>query len=306
MNIAEYIGAFLLENQNCYLHAIGNWELKKQAASYNDEEGNVVPASYDVVFSKTDGSIDDSLANYIANIERVSLSNASNQIRVFIEESLVTMREGNEVSLPGLGKIFMDSTQEIQFEKDPNFQAQGKTIPFFKISEAAKRRKEGLNEIIETTEIKELKAGEEVVIKPATLNWSKILILIAIIAAVLGTAGYLVYQFVNKSNEVQQEVEQVVEGETVQVETVIEEEEVVEEVAGHTGDWNVLLNVYPSEERADARSKQLNSYGHNTSIKTQGAGEFGVIISVENTGQTEEEVLKEMSSLFGVNAKMSR
>ncbi|HZH88131.1 MAG TPA: hypothetical protein VFD78_03035 [Chitinophagaceae bacterium] len=306
MDVAHYLGVFLLENELCYLHGIGNLEVRKTPARYDKESESMIPATYDIVFSKTSGSIDDSFPNFIATHERVSISNAANQIKEFVQHSLNTMRDGNQVDLPGLGKFYMDQNQEVQFEKDDKLHIEGKSIPFFKIRESAERKDNTIEQIFENTEIKELKAGEEIVIKPPTLNWSRIVILGLLLLVIVGVIGYFGYKFINKPDD----VEPVMQSEQLDEFTMealpeedlsaIQEEETTPS-ASQSDVIYAMLNKYSTEERAQSRSNQLNSFGHKTEVKVLAGGEeYGVVLVMERTGQDEQDIVDSLRVFFGV------
>src|SRR4051794_6193053 len=100
MDIARYIGLFLLKNQFCYVHGLGNMELKKVPAT-NDGK-SLQAASYEIVVTPG-GSIDDNLANFIATNEQISISKAANTLREYSIQARKDMSEGKEVPIPGLG-----------------------------------------------------------------------------------------------------------------------------------------------------------------------------------------------------------
>lgn len=312
MDVAQYLGVFLLENGLCYLHGIGNLEVQKKPAYYDEETGSMLPASHEIVFNKKAGSIDDAFANYIANIERVSISNAANQIKVFVQEAKKEMKAGKKVDLPGLGNFYMDNAGEIQFEKDPNLQIKGKPIPFFKISKSAEREDNTIEKIIENTEIRELKAGEELEMKPAKLNWSKITFIILILVVLAGAILYFLVQkngsdTTNESNIVELVEEDVDNNEE---NAMLQEEQEEEEEMENTSlndlakETQVLLNTYNTIEAAERRSNQLNSYGHKTEVKNIGEGQFGVVLLLEKGDQSEEKIVDSLNVLFGVNSKI--
>lgn len=306
MGVAQYLGVFLLENELCYLHGIGNLEVKKIPAGYDDVTNKAIPASYDIVFSKTTGSIDDAFANFIATQERVSISNAANQIKLFVEDSLQKMKAGNSVDLPGLGKFYMNQ-DGVQFEKDAQLHIQGKSIPFFKIRESAERKQTSIEEIYEKTEIKEVKAGEDIVIKPATVNWKRVFIIVVLFLLVVGAIGYFVYQYFANSN--QQETTQVEQMEEMGTPAELlpqEERESIEEAVIETtteGPLKVILNDYTTLERAETRSNQLKGYGHNMEVVELPNGSYGVVMIPEVGSQNDQEVLDSLKLMFGGNPR---
>lgn len=314
MDVAQYLGVFLLENELCYLHGIGNLEIKKIPAGYDEEANKVIPTTYDIIFSKTTGSIDDAFANFIATQERVSISNAANQIKLFVEESLQKMKAGNTVELPGLGKLYMDQSG-VQFEKDAQLHIQGKSIPFFKIRESAERKESTIEEIYEKTAIKEVKAGEDIVIKPATVNWTRIIIIIVLFLLLVGTIGYFVYQYFNNENSAS--TEQVASSHedlstTAEILPIVSENENENEegaevsnnlVSEEKESLKVILNDYTTLERAETRSNQLKGYGHNVEVIELPNGSFGVVMTPIVDDQEGQAVIDSLKRMFGGNPR---
>ncbi len=131
MDVAKYIGLYLLKNKFCYLHGLGNLQLKKKPATYDGEV--ISAAQYEVTLSPT-GSIDDSLANFIATAEQTSISKSSNQIREFVAGMKVDLAEGNDVTIPGLGH-FTASSGTVRFISDANLAYVPPPIPTLRMSE---------------------------------------------------------------------------------------------------------------------------------------------------------------------------
>ena len=88
MDVAKYIGLFLLKNNFVYIHGLGNLELRKRPASFNGEA--LQGSTYEVVMTPM-GSIDDNLANFIATNEQISISKASNAHRT-VPGTLIPMK----------------------------------------------------------------------------------------------------------------------------------------------------------------------------------------------------------------------
>jgi len=102
MDIAKYIGLFLLKNRFCYLHGIGNLELKKKPAVY---DGLLLQgSSYEVIIGSA-GSIDDNLTNFIANNEQISVSKASSMLREYCADIKYDIQHGKEVVIPYIGRL---------------------------------------------------------------------------------------------------------------------------------------------------------------------------------------------------------
>ena len=111
MDIAKYIGLFLLKNHFCYVHGLGNLELHKKSATHDGK--SLQSPSYDVVVTPG-GSIDDNLANFIAVNEQISISKAANALRDYSIQARKDMTAGKEVLLPNIGK-FVEVNGKVQF-----------------------------------------------------------------------------------------------------------------------------------------------------------------------------------------------
>ena len=94
MEIDKYIGQFILKNNFCYIHGLGNLELQKRTTMHDGKA--LVPPTYEVVVT-AGGSIDDSFANFIATNEMISISKAANALREYSMHS--TGRVGREGAL---------------------------------------------------------------------------------------------------------------------------------------------------------------------------------------------------------------
>ena len=129
MDIAKYIGLYLLKNHFCYVHGIGNIELIKRPATY---DGKALQApSYEVAVTPG-GSIDDNLANFIATNEQISISKAANALRDFSGQARTNMAAGKEVEIPNIGKL-VEQGGKVKFITDDKFHFTPAGIPTIKI-----------------------------------------------------------------------------------------------------------------------------------------------------------------------------
>src|ERR1700744_6690000 len=97
MDLAKYIGVFLMKNRFCYIHGLGNLEVKKKPANYDGKMLQAAP--YEVIITPA-GSIDDTLANFIATNEQISISKAANELRDFSTKAKADLEAGKELSRP--------------------------------------------------------------------------------------------------------------------------------------------------------------------------------------------------------------
>lgn len=125
MDVAKYIGLFLLKNEQCYIHGLGTLQFSRKAATYDGQ--NLQAPSHEIIMVPG-GNVDESLANYIATNEQISITKASNALRDFSSETKMNLDAGNMVSLPHLGK-FTSADGRIGFVTDPHLQYKATAIP---------------------------------------------------------------------------------------------------------------------------------------------------------------------------------
>ncbi len=130
MDVAKYIGLFLLKNKFVYIHGLGNLELRKKPAVYNGEA--LQGGAYEVVITPS-GSIDDNLANFIATNEQISISKASNALREFSTSARAQLSAGKLVEIPAIGS-FSEEKGKIVFISDQNLQFTPPAIPSVRVA----------------------------------------------------------------------------------------------------------------------------------------------------------------------------
>lgn|GEM_PF-1036260 len=125
MDIPKYIGLFLLKNQFCFLHGIGNLEMRRKPAVF---DGNLIhPSTYEIFITPA-GTIDDNLANFIANNEQITISKAAAALREFCAEAKADLHMGREVQIPYIGKI-VEEYGRMMFIADADFQFAPQPLP---------------------------------------------------------------------------------------------------------------------------------------------------------------------------------
>jgi len=303
MDIAQYIGLFLIKNEYCYLPGIGSLQIDKKPAVYNSETQQMNPHEYEVTFQKTAGSIDDSFANFIATNERISIAHAANFFKDYCTRIKSELKEGKDVIIPGIGKFFCNDNQLIQFATDPNLQIKGKSIPFFKISPTAEKSNgETISNIIDQTEIKEPRADEEIVMKAPQVNWTKIIVFALVALGIVALIAYFIFSS-NSDNSIQPITEPATTTEMntetalpIDVDTV--QQQSAQAQAEPANNYLALINTYPSRNRAEKRIKQLQSYGHEVSLNTKDSSSYKVVMVIPSSIDT-SHYLDSLSKLFG-------
>jgi len=180
MDIAKYIGLFLLKNHFCYVHGLGNMELHKLPASHDGK--SLLAPSYEVVVTPG-GSIDDNLANFIATNEQISISKAANALRDYSIQARKDMAQGKEVPIPNIGR-FIEENGKVKFITDDNFKFTPAGIPTIKNSK----------QLEEQNTRPAHKPSYPPPQKPDSVNWSMV-ILVIVLLLILGGAGYGIYYY---------------------------------------------------------------------------------------------------------------
>ena len=181
MDVAKYIGLYLLKNKFCYLHGLGNLQLKKKPAVYDGEV--ISAAQYEVTLSPT-GSIDDSLANFIATAEQTSISKSSNEIREFVAGMKMDLAAGKDITIPGLGH-FTAAGGPVRFVSDANLAYVPPPIPTLRMSERLE----------DTPSFKRNTPEEDLKAERSGINRTKVIITIfsAVVILALLIAAFVFY-----------------------------------------------------------------------------------------------------------------
>jgi hypothetical protein len=310
MDVAKYIGLFLLKNHFVYIHGLGNLEIRKKPASYN---GEVLEApSYEVVITSM-GSIDDNLANFIATNEQISISKASNSLREFSLQARTDLQAGKPVILPGIGS-FVEENGKTGFITDPHFQYTPPGIPSVRIA----RRQD---ETVYTTNA-DIPAVKPRYIDPdvedegkRSISWAKVagwIIGLAVIAllAVLGIR----YMNSHDNTDVTPLIQTPVQDTTTPAAAPVADttastvDSSAAVTVGSKGllSFDVIINTYTDLNKAQRRADKLKSYGNNVELITEeDSSLFYVTMPIEkiapaDTAQLLDSLKRTFNPTYGV------
>ncbi len=249
MDIASYIGQFLLRNKYCYLHGIGSLKLSKLP---NKDSGSL---AYHVQLLPG-GSIDDLFANFVATSEQVSISKAANAIREYNTEIRSILDAKQNVSIPSIGYL-TKVDNHYSFVTDATFSYQPAVNPALKFVNA--------KPIKETAE-----AEEPIVVAPkkAIINWSKIILFISLLMVVT-IAIYFIATQSQKISATQEEP--IINTPAVTVDTTI---------ATVAAEYKFLIKTYATLGAAVKRYHQLLSYGNNVGLQTSDSTSYQLFVSL--------------------------
>ena len=81
-------------------------------------QGKIIPPAKSIAFNKNLISNDGLLVNYISRQEKLSLPEAAERVKQFAEQCKEALYNKEIILLPGIGKIFLDIENNIQFLQD--------------------------------------------------------------------------------------------------------------------------------------------------------------------------------------------
>ncbi|MBS1587537.1 MAG: hypothetical protein JSS82_18535 [Bacteroidetes bacterium] len=296
MEVAKYIGLFLLKNKACYIHGLGNLELKKKPATFN---GDALQAgSYEVVLTSA-GSIDDNLANFIATNELISISKASNALRDYSTQAKADLAQGKDVVIPAIGK-FTEVDGKMKFLTDPHLQY---TPPPIQAIRTSRRAEE---EMMMQQQPQQYNPPHREYIPQAQqaqqqsypggmgrqLNWNRIfLVIFLILVAVVG--GIYAIRFV-KNRSLSYKVQTMApptdtatapkkDSTVTKIDSVANADSSVGTIQ-KTPDgmlhFKVIIDNFTTRKKADKRAKTMISYGHQAEVIVEDSNSYDVVMPV--------------------------
>ncbi len=298
MDIAKYIGQFILKNNFCYIHGLGNLELIKRPAKH---EGKMMEGpSYEVILT-SGGSIDDSFANFIATNEQISISKAANALRDFSMQSRKDLDAGKDVVIDGLG-VFKQDNGRIRFITNTNFSFTPAGIPVLKNSRQLEDQKNAV--------------PHEPSFPPPTsansINWSMVIIAI-ILVVILGAGGYGFYYYKSQQKDNAAPVA------LPKKDTVIppppppvaidttHKDSVATPGAFDTNTvstYQLVIGEYTARDKAEKRLRQLKIIGYKVDLITNDSANYKILETV--TGRTLDtlHMIDSMQRMFGYKGVM--
>lgn len=300
MDIAKYIGLYLLKNNFCYIHGLGNLELKKKPATHDGQA--IQGPQYDVVLTPT-GSIDDSLANFIATHEQTSISKAANCLRDFSIATRTALQEGKEVEIPALGK-FTEQQGIIRFITDPHLQYTPPSIPVLR---TAKR-------LEEAPSFKSTAPDEDMYSRAANLSGKKIGMIVAVIAVI----GLLIWggsKFMGNKEEQavatpdsttnvvapvnpQPPVDMAVPDTTIHDTAAVTPPPATNAPTVAGGPTKVILGTYVTRMAADRRAKTLTNNGNTVEVIAKDSTSYYVVMPITFAPADSAKTLDSLRRMF--------
>ena len=182
MKMENHIRELLLWHNCVIIPGMGGFVTSYLKAEINNSRHLFAPPSKKIAFNKNLKNNDGLLANHIAIAENKSFEQAVKMIDDYSENSLALLNKGRQVILQGIGKLYFDKEQNLQF--DPSHEV-NLLIDSFGLSEfhSPLIKRQTLHKKIE----KQFRDRQTVSIgrKPKLKKWSITTLVLAILAAII-------------------------------------------------------------------------------------------------------------------------
>lgn len=276
MEIDKYIGQFILKNNFCYIHGLGNLELVKRPAVH---DGKALQApTYEVVVT-AGGSIDDSFANFIATHEQISISKAANALREYSMQARKDMAAGKEVPIPGIGK-FTEENGRVRFTTDANFRFTPAGMPTLKNSKQLEDQKQ--NPVHKPSYPPPASAN--------SVNWTMVIIVGVLLVILAGGGGGFYYykkQQAARQLAAQPHVDTVVTASPpVIIDTMNKPKDTMAVATPPAVDTNAIntyrmvIGEYPNKDKAEKRFRKLKIDGTKVDMVTKDSVTYKVLTTI--------------------------
>ncbi len=295
MDIAKYIGLFLLKNHFCYVHGIGNLELVKRPAIH---DGKVLQApNYEVIVTPG-GSIDDNLANFIATNEQISISKAANALRDFSILARKEMAAGAEVPISNIGKL-VEVSGKIKFITDDNFRFTPAGIPTIKNSKQLDEQNARLAH----------KPAYPPPAKADSVNWSMVVLVIVLLIIISGGI-YGIWYYTNqnktisppppaKDTVIQNPIPLVPPLDTVHKDTATSFPPAVTQDSLQVNNYKMVIGEYATLDKATKREYKLTHGGNKVEIITKDSTHYYIVGAVTCSAADTTHIKDSLARMFG-------
>ncbi len=120
LKISLYISELLQLNNTLIISGFGQFILKHQSANIDKLSNKFLPPSKIISFNPDINYDDDILLNFIVQKEESSKKDAQKKIDNFTSEIKFKLKNKEEVKLEGLGLLYIDSENKINFKQEKN------------------------------------------------------------------------------------------------------------------------------------------------------------------------------------------
>ncbi len=338
MDVAKYIGLFLLKHNKCFVHGLGTLEMRTKSATY---DGESLHGPIKEILLSTSGNIDEALSNFIATNEQISISKATKELHKFSDDAKQRIAQGETVPIPALGKlaeengkIYFITAPQLQFRpeaikapKSPPRRSEPSAVSGFTLPQQPQMPQPGYQQQPVQPQMPQPQEGQqEAPDNGRKLNWARI-ILVLLILVLLAAATFIGWKFYsdmqhgNRNNTpppppqeeyfddalpVEDEMPSLAESDSLTTDTTNSnlsgtKPDTVSTLAEPTEltiKMKVILNTYDSKERAHKRYRQLTSYGNKVEMIQDDTNYFFIAMPITASAKDTARILDSLSRNF--------
>jgi hypothetical protein len=114
--IVTLLKELIMEYDRVSLPCLGSFLSEYSPAAISD--GKICPPSKSIVFHQNEIWNDEKLENRIAQVNNISLGMAKEELAFWIDNICVLLATGEEVSLSGLGRLYVSKQAKLMFEQE--------------------------------------------------------------------------------------------------------------------------------------------------------------------------------------------
>ena len=148
IKLEQYISELLYKHECVIVPRLGGFVARHIPAAIHKEGTFISPPAKSILFNKNLQNNDGLLVNFIMETENVSYNEASERIQKFAYDCTTTLQSKQRIELKGIGILFMNAEQNIQFEPQTDVNYLIESFGLFSIH-AEKVAEEKTDKIIE-------------------------------------------------------------------------------------------------------------------------------------------------------------
>ncbi|OED45131.1 hypothetical protein AB832_01515 [Flavobacteriaceae bacterium (ex Bugula neritina AB1)] len=324
MNItATYISELLYRYECVIVPGFGAFLTKRQPASIQESTQAFFPPQKLISFNSQLQNNDGLLANYIAQAEHISYTDAVAKIQRYVLSLQNKINQGKHVVLDGIGSFYSSTENTLQFEpsQDINYLTEAFGLSSF-ISPSILREKQEIpkvhSQVNRETYKKQVETLEEttpITFTPEKRRERPYMKYAAIAVVALGIGGFVAVSKINRDNkayndnlivEATNQAENKIQQATFEISSPLpainlttiraeKTEPIIDESSSLSPKYHVVAGAYRIKTNAKKKVQKLNAQGFNATLI--GVNKFGLHQVVYNSYTDRNEALLALSTI---------
>ncbi len=118
MNLKDCIKDLLFTNQGVIIPGLGGFVSEYEPAAFDVSENKFLPPTKKITFNPKYSYQDNLLAEYIADKEKIDITEARKQIDDFVKDTQFKLKKGESIEFPEIGILSQSSKGQISFAQN--------------------------------------------------------------------------------------------------------------------------------------------------------------------------------------------